>query len=755
MNKKLNFSYFPFGSQYYRAPSPHKNEWENDLKNMAAYRFNTVKFWVQWRWNNPAEGKYYFDDIDRLMNLAQKYKLHVMLNVIFDVAPAWIYNKYEDASMITLSGRKIGPQTQPHRQIGGLGYCFNNDRVTFHQFNFLKETIKRYKDHPALEIWNVASEPELTSSMAEMRLYADDAEKMEDMLCYCENCKNKFQLWLRNKYQDLEKFNEAWNRNYNSFEEAELPLTRNTYNDIIDWRMFFVHTIGENVKRRFEIAKEEDKGKHPLMCHHVFIQGFPVTSTANDPWNVGRYGDLHGFTQMDDAMMIDVLRSCAKGKPVISAEMLMLMGYTLDMPKFIDENDIKKLIFRGIAGNLKGFIFWQYRPEILGREAPTWGLTYLDGSETSWLKSFSKVGKVLQKHSNFLMGAKPSKAEVAILYNPENQVFVWASTGNEKNATNSLLGVHKALYEYNFVIDFIHLNELDTNIANYKVLYIPFPYYLNKKSCNILEKWVKNGGVLIGEAYFAGWNAEHGHHEKIVPGYGLHKIFKVRQGVIEPANKNELSKLKLEKDLSFKREGININDNVTEEIYKINNNSIETLSNRKVGIQLIKDLPYVKKGSKVSGTIVKETFINEGAEIIAQFDTGEPAIVAADYGRGKAILIGSYLGLFYYNNNDKLNKDLIASLVEMSSEIARPKVSGETKIRVDILNNKKESMLIIHNLTSETVVSTINIPQKINKILEEQFTGEKLGVISSGNKSISEIKLNPKEVKVFFAGDKS
>ena len=550
MKNLLSKTYFPFGSQYYRAPSPHKDEWENDLKNMASYGFNTVKFWVQWRWNNPSEGKFYFDDIDKLMDLADKYNLRVMLNTIFDVAPAWIYRKYDDASMITLSGRKIGPQTQPHRQIGGLGWCFNNDNVTKHQYDFLKETIKRYKNHPALEIWNVGSEPELTSSMAEMRLYADDAEKMGDMLCYCDNCKTKFRVWLKNKYQKIDNLNEAWNRNYISFDEAELPLTRNTFNDVIDWRMFFVHIIGQNVKRRFEIAKEEDKGNHPLMCHHVFVQGFPVTSTASDPWNVGQYGDLHGFTQMDDAMMIDILRSCAKDKPVISAEMLMLMGYTLDIPNSINENDIKKQIFRGIAGNLKGFVFWQYRPEILGREAPTWGLTYLDGSETKWLKTFSEVGKVLQKHSDFLLNAKPIKAEVAILYNPENQIFSWASTGNEKTATNSLLGVHKALYEYNFNIDFIHPKEFEENILdNYKVLYIPFPYYLNEKICISIEKWVKSGGVIIGEAYFAGWNAEHGHHEKIVPGYGLHKVFKVRQGVVEPAEKNVINKIEIEKSV--------------------------------------------------------------------------------------------------------------------------------------------------------------------------------------------------------------
>ncbi|MBI4428875.1 MAG: beta-galactosidase, partial [Ignavibacteriales bacterium] len=456
----LSATYIPFGTQYYRAPSPPAEDWERDLYEIAKNGFNTVKFWVQWRWNNPAEGTYEFSDIDRLMDLAQKNNLRVMLNTIFDVAPGWVYRKFSESVMVTLDGRTIGPQTQPHRQIGGLGLCFNHAEAMEHAFSFLRETVRRYKDHPALEIWNVASEPELTSSMAELRLYADHAQKIGDMLCYCENCQQSFRRWLKEKYATISSLNQSWNRNYPDFADVEVPMTRNTFNDMIDWRMFFVHTLGQHVKRRFEVAKEEDE-KHALMCHHVFIQGFPLTSTANDPWNVGRFGDLHGFTQMDDPMMADVLRSCAKGKPVISAEMLMLFGYTLDLPKPIGMNDIKRNVFTGIAANLKGFIFWQYRPELLGREAPAWGLTFLDGSITPWLKSFAEVGSVLQKNSDFLLNAAPRDAEVAILYNPENQVFAWESTGSEKTSTDSLLGIHKALYEQNFIVDFIHPREID------------------------------------------------------------------------------------------------------------------------------------------------------------------------------------------------------------------------------------------------------------------------------------------------------
>ncbi|MCK6562728.1 beta-galactosidase [bacterium] len=712
MRHLLKSEYIPFGTQYYRAPSPSPADWENDLRNIAALGFNTAKFWVQWRWNHPAEDEFYFGDIDRLMDIAHRNKLRVMLNTIFDVAPAWIYRKYPDASMLTLDGRRIGPQTQPHRQIGGLGLCFNHAEAMEHFFHFLRETIKRYKDHPALEMWNVGSEPELTSSMAEMRLYADNAGQMGDMLCCCERCQFSFKKWLGTKYGNIEQLNVAWNRNYRSFDDIEIPKTRNTFNDMIDWRMFFVHTLGENVKRRFEVAKAEDQGKHPLLCHHVFIQGFPVTSTANDPWNVGQYGDLHGITQMDDPMMVDVVRSCAKSKPVMCAEMLMLFGYTLDLPKPIDMNDIKRFVFTGIAANLKGCIFWQYRPEILGREAPAWGLTYLDSSPTPWLQSFAEVNGVVQKNAAFLLDAAPQKAEIALLYNPENQIFAWAATGTEKTATNSLLGVHQALYRRNFKIDLIHPNELDRDILqNYKVVYVPFPYYLSEKICQALAAWVHSGGILIGESYFAGWYVERGHHQTTVPGYGLHKIFKARQGVVAPPDENG-----------------------------------------KIEIEMVRDLGFIKKGEKAYGATVKEAFFIEGAEVLARFSAGEPAITCADYGKGKAILIGSYLGLPYYQNGCEANAGLIASLVDFAATIERPQVLGEARIRADILTApNQQAMIITQNLEPAAVAASIYLPMQASNELTEQFSNERLTVKPYQHGAMITLALAPKEVKVFRA----
>lgn len=751
MRQLLSSEYFPYGSQYYRAPSPPPEDWERDLDHMARIGFNTVKYWIQWRWNHPEPDRFYWDDIDRLMDLSAERDLKVMLNTIVDVGPAWIYGQYPDASMVTLSGRQIGPQTQPHRQIGGLGLCLHHEEVMDHLFRFLREAIRRYSDHPALEIWNVGSEPELTQSMSEMRLWARDAGKMGDMLDYNEHARRAFRKWLERRYDgDLDRLNTAWNRNYRSFDEAEVPKTRNTFNDVVDWRMFFVDSLGDHLARRFEVANEEDAGRHPVMCHHVFIQGFPVTSTASDPWNAGRFGDLHGITQMDDPMMCDVARCCARGRPVISAEMLMLMGYTLDLPNTIGANDIKRNVFTGIAANLKGFIFWQFRPEMLGREAPTWGLSHLDGSTTPWLDSFAEVGRALHENAGFLLDAAPRDAEVAVLYSPPNQVFAWASTGDEFTATDAVLGTHAALYEHNHVVDLVHPREIEEGILErYSVVVLPFPYWLSAGIAEKLRAWVEAGGTLIGEAYLGGWDVETGRHHTTLPGYGLHEVFGVRQRNAEPARQHEFHAVygvvRSPRGTGL-RQGLN--EPAPGDGFVMAEPVDVSGGTGQVEIAATRDLAYLTKGEKAYGSLVRETFDLDGAEVLAAYGDGEPAVTLHSYGAGRAVLIGSYVGLPYRRQKYPGNAALLASLVELADLAERPRVAGG-RVRVDVVGREDEHMVILQNLDDRVADVTVELPVAIDGSAEEQFGGGELRWTGAGDGSMARVRLGPREVRVY------
>ncbi len=754
MRQLLRSPYIPFGSQYYRAPSPRPDDWARDLDRMAELGFTMVKYWLQWRWNHPAPDRFYWDDVDRLMDLAAERDLRVMLNTILDVGPAWIYEQYPDASMVTLGGRQVGPQTQPHRQIGGLGLCLNHEAVQEECFRFLDAAVRRYTDHPALEIWNVGSEPELTQSMAEMRLWADDASQMAEMMDYNPHAQRAFKKWLEATYDgDLDRLNTAWTRNYRSFAEAEIPLTRNTFNDVVDWRMFFVDTLGQHVGRRFDVAREADGGRHPLMCHHVFIQGFPVTSTASDPWNVGRFGDLHGITQMDDPMMCDVLRSCARGKPVISAEMLMLMGYTLDLPAAIDTDAIKRNVFTGVAANLKGFLFWQYRPETLGREAPTWGLSHLDGSTTPWLEAFGEVGRVLQANTDFLLDARPPDAEVAVLYSPPNQVFAWAATGNEKTATDAILGTHGALYERNHVVDLIHPSEITSGVLDrYRVLVAPFPYWLSAEIAAALRAWVEAGGTLIGEAYVGGWDVEEGRHHTTLPGYGLHEVFGVRQANAEPAAEGRFTTVH---GTLRTAGGHALAGGLTEPApgdgFVVARDYDASGGLGQVEIVAGDGLAFLPAGQKAYGAIVRETFVLEGADVLATYRDGEPAVTRHAFGAGQAILVGSYVGLPFRRQGYAGNGALIASLVEMADLRARPHVVGG-RVRVDTLATDDGAyMVILQNLDAAPVEAAVTVPVPLDGDAAEQFGGAPLAWTRTGDGATATVRLGPREVRVYRA----
>ena len=111
---------------------------------------------MQWGWSHRNENEFYFDDIDRLMDLAYENNLQVTLNVIFDVAPVWIFNKYPEAKIVLANGRVVEPHAVGHRQIGGFpGTCYNHHSSFVERMKFLKETVERYKNHPALHMWDI------------------------------------------------------------------------------------------------------------------------------------------------------------------------------------------------------------------------------------------------------------------------------------------------------------------------------------------------------------------------------------------------------------------------------------------------------------------------------------------------------------------------------------------------------------------------------------------------------------------------
>ncbi|MBI4429764.1 MAG: beta-galactosidase trimerization domain-containing protein, partial [Ignavibacteriales bacterium] len=170
-------------------------------------------------------------------------------------------------------------------------------------------------------------------------------------------------------------------------------------------------------------------------------------------------------------------------------------------------------------------------------------------------------------------------------------------------------------------------------------------------------------------------------------------------------------------------------------------------------IRAKKAFARVKKGHRALGAIVRESFLVEGAEVLADFDDGAPAITRAAYGKGKAILIGTYLGLAYYRTGLEKNAEIIVGLLESCVDIVRPAVAGRGKVRVDMLKSGNgQAMVIVRNLEKMGIQTSIEIPgfENFSK-LREEFTGEEIRLAKHRDGVRMKVKLSAGKVKVYRA----
>ncbi len=673
--------------------------------------FNTIKIWAQWRWNQPAEARFFFDDLDALMDLAEAHGLKVIINTILDCAPAWLFRKYPDCVMVTGDGRRIGPVTIPCRQIGGVpGPCFHHPDAMRHLEEFVAAVVARYAAHPALLAWDMWNEPELTVGMPR-------EPRPENLTCYCDHSRQAFIAWLARKYGGVHALNARWQKNYQSWDEVELPARIGTFSDMVDWRLFFVDTLTQNMEKRAAIAREHDR-VHPIMCHTVPAPHFNPITCASDDWALAKCCDLFGNSVGSDPMPADILRAAARGKTVINAEIHAIPGSTFSRPRPAGLEEMKRHILIPLAHGIKGFLYWQYRPELLGVEGPAWGLTFPDGSPAPWLEATSRICRELLSDSDFFLNAERVKPQVAIYTDPANQVFCWAASTNTKLCHDSLAGAYTALHRANFSIDFVHPSDVLSGVlSEHSILYMPLPYWIEPDVLEKIRTWVQSGGDLISECFMAGIDTVTGLHSKTTPGGGFDEVFGVREGITYPES-----------------------------------GALDSYSGqvgdgpRGISMQTKQEIGVLGHESIVPGCQVGVSLLGEGVEVLARHPTGETAIAENRYGKGTATMIGTLLGAACVSKDRSACSDLLAGLAGKHCTRRLPEVTPHGSVRVDVLSHASKRWILIRNLTDEHIQASVRLPDPPRSAPAEML-GDGEALLEDGR---IELTLLPRRLRAFW-----
>jgi beta-galactosidase len=726
--------FFPFSVWYSggkaRAPmlsdiTPEsREEWRRDLEQIKALGFNTVRTWVEWAKCEPTRGEYRFDNLKLLMELAGEVGLKVFIQMYVDSAPDWVAQVFPHGLFETQSGIKVYPQAAP-------GACTDNGDVREAVLSFYTETAKVASSYPNFFGWDLWSEPHIINWA-----HIDYVPNVQ--FCFCPGTRARFRDWLRGKYGEIGELNRAWYRNFTEWTEVDPPRfsTILSYTDFIDWKTFIYEKLVEDMRMRYDAVRKGD-ASNIITAHAVgasLFQSPYVGAGATDDFLMSRPLDFYGVSiypkhnHPDRHWSLTTLRTVMdftrsanreKGGWYVGELQAGMGTIALLVSDPVTPDDHRIWAWSAIAKGAKGINIYAYYPMSSGYEAGGYGLVNLDRTVTERAVHAGNIARVVDKNQSLFLASTPVKAKVGIVYNPLSQMVGGMQRRDYPAAhTNSLIGYFRAFADRNVPVDFIHREHIERGeVAQYDLVIVPWPIMITREMANGLKSFVENGGYVFAEARI-GWNDERGYASEIIPGLGLHEVFGVR-----------------EKEVRM-REDIPI------EITDTNHPATEGF----------------KAGDKLKGMLYAKSvdpLENRTIDILARLEDGSPALVSARYGKGEAMLIGSYLGFANHPDPDPMNELLFMNLLDWA-KIERPFTSShdgntDTPVEVRLQENTSGYVLYVinHSSTSENVTVDIRVAREGNYTVRDVIDETEVSVTSE-NRAVRIIApLDAKHVRVF------
>jgi beta-galactosidase GanA len=276
---------------------------------------------------------------------------------------------------------------------------------------------------------------------------------------------------------------------------------------------------------------------------------------------------------------------------------------------------------------------------------------------------------------DLFLETEPVPAEAAILYNVNSNVM-WTNMRERSSyvPSRSLLGAYRALFEENIPADYLHIEEIEKGrLSDYKALYMPFSLTFTEAAASQVREFVRSGGTVVAEARTA-WNDETGVCGEVIPGFGLSEVFGCREvGVYSRPQIHEARE---------------------EDVIPM---TLKTASDW---------LSVLRFGDKLAGYGVRQTLeaTSDSAVVMAEFADGRPAIVANRYGKGMAILIGTFFSFTAEALRYRTNLDFLKAVARAAGVVSpiRVEPSGHNgKIEARLLRTEsglgRSSLVFIFN----------------------------------------------------------
>jgi beta-galactosidase len=643
---------FPYGAVYFRKSNPPEQDWARDHSTAAKLGMNMFRHWFMWSAVEVAQGRMDWRDYDMQMELAAKNGIRVVLAEMVTAAPEWAFTRYAHARYVGADGRPVDSGISASSATGGFpGLCLDNEDAKELAGKWLLALIERYRNHPATygyDLWNE---------------HTAQGGSPQNMYCYCPATKKKFRDWLKAKYGTLEALGKAWYRySYAGWDDIQPPRNFQGYPESLDWLQFRIDNAHRLAKWRVDLFRANDP-KNKVVAHGVgmSLEGHP--SATYDEWRSAAGVDVWGFTWVASRRgsepwkqfhAVDLVRAGSRGKPFWHAEAQagplwmqpQVTGRPRDDGRITDDKDIRLWNMISIAGGATGILYPRWRPLLDGPLFGAFGAFGMDGSVTPRAEMAGKVARWANANPD-LWKARPVRGEAGIVWVPESQIFNYVQQASTEHYAQSARGAYQAFFDNNIQADFVHID----HIAEYPLVYLPYPVHLTESTAKKLITYVQNGGTLVSEglpAYFG----DRGKVGTVQPNYGLDKLFGARESYVEFTP------------------------------------------------DLLEDYSMTVRGQTLPARYFIQEYEAAGGRAVGRHASGRTGAVENTSGKGRTLLIGAFPGAGYFRRPTQQARTFFAGLLDWAG-IPRTLTVSDPLVKARLHRGAGSAVLYVINPTRQ------------------------------------------------------
>lgn len=487
------------GVYYYPEAWP-EQQWARDVANIKSklgLEFIHMGEFA-WAFMEPKEGKFDLDWLERVVDLAAKQNLKVILCTPSATPPVWLTRAHPEVLMIDASGRRMEHGSREQA-------CWSVPLYRQYVAKINTELVKRFGNNPNVIGWQIDNE---------LSHYGKD-------YCYCDFCQAKFRAWLKTKYGTVAKLNQDWGNSfwsqmYQNFEQIRIPNQEELVQQVnphalLDFQRWFAEEAADYIRFQAGTLRQHSHNQWittNFMSMHKAVYPalsgkdldittwtlYPVHGNLND-------GDL-GFRLGDGAQMSfmhDFTRAINGNEGLMELQPGQVnWGKVNPQPL---PGAIHMWIMRAFAAGAKLVCTYRYRQPLAGGEMYHNGLAQTDGVTPSYGgKEYARAMRDVRlmrglRQPNAIEPREYAARRTAFLYNFDNRWDIDNHTQTSRwNTIDHLMKYYKALKSFGAPVDVI---TEDKDFSKYPFLVAPAYQLVDENLVGRWTKYVQDGGHLV------------------------------------------------------------------------------------------------------------------------------------------------------------------------------------------------------------------------------------------------------------------